>query len=218
MANDMILTDEQKAMQQLAYYDARGVDENQLRRIFRCTSADLEEVRKDQFYLDVLSAETVANADRAADIDDRWDTLEQQALVNLTEMMPSMMDPRTLLSAAVRANQAGRRRAGQKAPGSGSATINVDALTSDTKVVRIRSRFLQRLTSEGGMEQIVEREATIQADGGGDMTEAMTPREVKALLENSLGVDTDNLRAKRHQGPDEIPGIEIDFGSISLER
>lgn len=215
--NDMILSDEQKAMQQLAYYDARGVREEELRRIFNCTSSQLQSVRGDDFYKEVLAAEATSLTEQETSIDDAWNNLEASALGGLQDIVSSTNDPRALLSMAVNANKAGRRRLGGKSAGAG-ATINVDELTANTKVVRLRSRFLERLRQDGSVDRMIEREAEIRDTSSGDMREDMNPREVRDLLQSSLGVDTDNLRVRRHQGPDQLPGLEIDFSHIDPDE
>lgn len=213
--NDMILTEEQRAIQQLAYYDARGVREEDLRRIFNCTSAQLGEVRKEAYYREILAVETNALTERETSLDDSWDVLEGKALGALNETIDSIGDPRLMLAAAKHANSAARRRLGGRSPGNaGSAVINVDELTSNSKVVRLRTRFLERIQTDGQIDRMVERETEVRTQNSGDMREDMSPTEVRDLLESALGVDTANLRAKRHQGPDLLPGIEIDFGNL----
>lgn len=213
-----ILTEEQRAMRLLAYYDARSVAESDLRKVFNCTSAALEEVRKEDFYLAALAAEKQAALDVATTLDDQWDNLETRALGELSDLVAATADPRMLLGMAVQANKAARR-AGATQPRHASAarhgntTIDVDALTDSTRVVRLRTRFLERLSQDGSVERMLEREAELRTSTA-SMQEDLSPSEVKALLRASLGVDTDNLRVKRHGGADALPGVEIDFGQL----
>lgn len=225
MANDMtgaILTDEQKALQELAYYDARCVAEGELRRLFSCSDADLAEARGQEFYKSCLAAETKAQHDVATGLDDSWNSLEQSALSSLHEAMPAIADPRMLLGMAVQANKAGRRTgaagnaAAQRAAGGRAPVIDVQQLTQGSAVVRLRTRFLERLQKDGEVERMVEREAEVRINSS-DMHESMNPKEVKSLLRNHLGVNPDNLSVRRHQGADQMPGLELDFGHVPDE-
>lgn len=213
--NDMaaIKTDEQKAIEQLAGYDARGVQERELRRIFNCTSVQLSSVRESDYYKETLAVITDQLTAQETSIDDAWNNLEASALTGLQDVMETTADPRVLLSAAVSANKATRRRGAMRnAQGS---VIDVDKLVDSTKVVRLRSRFLEQLSQEGNIERMIEREVEIRASSRESLREDMSPKEVRDLLESSLGVDTANLRIKRHQGADQLPGIELDFSKLN---
>lgn len=225
---------EEQAVMMLAYYDVREVSDVQLTRIFNCTAGALTEVRKSDMYAVHLQTAQSEIIEREAGLDDSWDDLERRALGSLQESIEATADPRVLLAAAKVANAASRRggtlsKLQQK---KGSSVINVDAQTGPTKIVRLRSKFLEVMQSDSGVQRMVEREVTItamtngsaaagkpqrpgtssdmpqrtEADGTtsgiGDMNEDLKPSEVKHLLKTSLGIDPSKIRIGTRFGPD----------------
>lgn len=230
---------EEQAVMMLAYYDVREVPDVQLTRIFSCTAAALTEVRKTEGYAAFLQTAQTEIVERETTIDDSWDDLERKALGSLQESIEATADPRVLLAAAKVANSANRRggtlaKIQQKR---GSSVINVDAQTGPTKIVRLRSKFLEVMQSDTGVQRMVEREVTIttQTSGsaaagisgshgspGGDMNEDLKPSEVKHLLQTSLGVDPAKIRIGKRFGPDIdvlADGLPmIDFDTFDAEN
>lgn len=219
MDDGLPLTPEQQAAQLLAYYDARGVSGPKLRKIFRCSDEALANARLSEDYQEFAAAEEARLADEAKEVDDLWDSLERKALGDLKDAMDHIADPKMLLGAAVQANKAQRRAnsfGAQKSAQQGSAVINADQLAGPTKVVRLRTKFAEMLSSPDGTKRLVEREAEITAEQGGKVDEAIDPAEVKKLLNGALGIDTQNMRVARTMGPDEaFEGTFVDFDSIS---
>lgn len=212
------LTPEQSAAQLLAYYDARGVKDDQLCKIFRCTAADLLEARTGEDYEAYLGAEVQSLEANSTAADDSWDALEVQALANMREQMHTISDPRMLLGIAVKANQAGRRRFNHAAPGTkaaGGAVIDVNAGVGQEKVVRLRTRFLARLQQEDGTQVLIERQQEVTATAQGDLEENLTPKDVQRMLSSSLGVTTAELRSINRFGvPD---SLDLDFTDYEAE-
>ena len=233
---------EEQAVMMLAYYDVREVPDVQLTRIFNCTAAALQEVRKTDGYAAFLQTAQTEIVERETTIDDSWDDLERKALGSLQESIEATADPRVLLAAAKVANSANRRggtlaKIQQKR---GTSVINVDAQTGPTKIVRLRSKFLEVMQSDTGVQRMVEREITITTqtsgsaaagisgspDGtvahGGDMNEDLKPSEVKHLLQTSLGVDPAKIRIGKRFGPDIdvlADGLPmIDFDTFDAEN
>lgn len=215
MSEEVEVADEiDPAVATLAYYDSREVPDSQIRRIFSCMQSNLDEVRLTEPYLNELAVLVEKQVAQSADIDDSWDALEQASLGGLMESMDSISDDRMLLGIAVQANKAGRRRGGNSAQHKGTNEIPVQAAAGVTKVVRLRASFLERLRSEDGSNQMLERQATIEATVQGDLDEVIDPRTMKKLLKDELGVDTEAMHVRNHQGPDANPGPYIDFDKL----
>lgn len=211
------VSEEDAATSTLAYYDSRSVPDERIRRIFCCMQSDLDSVRATDLYKTERASLEQQQTDQATATDDCWDTLERTALGNLVETMDTISDERVLLGIAVQANKAGRRRGGlsPKQQNAGMSDIPVQTAQGTTKVVRLRARFLERLTSADGSEQMMDRQVEIQTEtASGDLDEVIDPRTMKALLRDKIGVDTENMHVRRHQGPDAIGGAYIDFDGL----
>lgn len=193
--------------QLLAYYDARQVPDGKLVQIFRCTAEQLAEARTNEEYQEFLQSETAQIVNQNAELDDAWDSVEKKAVSSLNEIVDGLADPRTLLGIAVRANTA-QRRAGVMAKAQqrfGAPVIDATAGSGGTRVVRMRTRFLERLQKPDGTDHLVERETEIVASDQGDLNEVISPGRMKSLMRNTLGVDpTDMAIVQRHGADAEI--------------
>jgi len=202
----------------LAYYDARGVDDVQLCRIFSCAPGDLANARMSDAYKAAMSETTIERVTRATDTDDRWDQLEHTALGTLQESMLAINDPRMLLGIAVQANKAGRRRGGMAPQQTGKpAEITVPQEGGQSTVVRLRARFVEALQDPNGARRILDRQFEITSSSAGDLKEDLTPQEVKGILRDAIGVDPDQLSVRVSQGPDSAIGTLLDFSRIGGE-
>jgi len=212
------LTDDQRQVYlTLAYYDARGVPDAKLVQIFRCSVEHLSEARQTEVYHEFLSAEIAQITNREAELDDCWDSLERQAVGALVDAVDTISDPRTLLGIAVKANVA-TRRAGNLAKAQqrhGPAVIDVNAQTGGTRVVRMRTRFLEALQDANGSRRLVERETEIVANDTGSLNEVISPQQMKGIMQRSLGVDTSDMVVRHRHGPD--VDITLDFGDLEAE-
>jgi hypothetical protein len=195
---DEILTEDQQSMKLLAYYDARRVPDTKLVAIFRTTAADLTEVRQDEEYKQFLADELGALEAQAAETDDSWDALERQAVSDLRATMDSLADPRMLLGIAVQANKATRKNAVQRGlaqPGvKNGQPVDVGALTGPSKVIRIRTNIMQKLTQANGASMMVERQVEVTQQANGTVDEALSPSDVKELLQSALNINTGQMR------------------------
>jgi hypothetical protein len=214
--NDLTPSEDPSAL--LAYYDARGVDDTQLCRIFSCAPGDLANARATEEYRNALAEHTTERVTRATETDDKWDTLEHSALGTLQESMMAINDPRMLLGIAVQANKAGRRRGGLTPKQSNApAEIQVPTEAGQSKIVRLRARFVEALEDPNGARRIIDRQIEIQTGNAQDLKEDLTPQEVKGILRNSIGVDPDQLSVRTHRGPDQDLGTMLDFSRIGEE-
>lgn len=206
-----IETAEQTALRSLAYYDARNVPDDKVRIIFQCTQSELEGARSQDFYKDCLQIETEVQQQKAAEVDDLWDDVEKQALGDLKDSLMVSSDPRLALAAAQAANKAGRRRTGGAAIGQERATIDANGpQLGTTRVIRLRTSFMERLTSDTGQEQLVERQMEVEASTRENINEEIDPRTMKDLLRNKIGVDPTDLAKKSHFGPDAMLDITVE--------
>lgn len=218
--HDEVLDEETQAMMLMAYYDARKVSASKLRQIFRCTDEDLNNVRLDERYQAFIQAEELRLEEQARDIDEKWNNIEQLALGGLSEAVESIADPRTLLGIAIQANKAQRRAGPLSGPTRGAHhqnTIDPEALAGPSRVVRLRTRFIEQLQRKDGTSQLIERE--IEVTDTRDIDDAMNPAQVKSLLKTALGVDTTDMKMVYRSGPDSLVLKEahsmIDFNNVS---
>jgi hypothetical protein len=210
--HDAPLTPEQQVSKMLAYYDARQTADAKLCQIFRAEVSDLISARQDPFYQEMLAEETAMLVAQSAEIEDRWAHLENRALGDLSDAMDSVADPRMLLGIAVQANKARnttrQTQRQQVAPGS----IDVDQLTSGGQIIRIRTRMAERLSADGGVDRMIDREVEIRRDNSASLDEALDPTSVKSLLKSALGVDTTSLKVVQRFGPS--AGYDLDLSAI----
>ena len=209
------LSPEQQVAKLLAYYDARQTGDATLCKIFRAQVSDLMEARKDPFYEEMLAEETAMLTAQTAQIDDRWAHLENRALGDLSDAMDSVADPRMLLGIAVQANKARnttRQMQRQTNQLGHNGDINVDKLTEGGQIIRIRTKMAERLTADGGIERMVDREVEVRRDNSASLDEALDPTSVKALLKTALGVDTTSLKVAQRFGPS--AGYDLDLSAI----
>lgn len=201
----------------LAYYDARAVSDERLCKIFMCQPSDLMEARGSEAYKAALAGQIAGQVSQATELDDTWNTVEQNSLQSLQECLPAMNDPRMLLAIAVQANKAGRRNGKLTPQASTPPEIHVPAEGGQSKVVRLRARFVEALSDPHGAQRILDRQIEIQMGDTGDLKEDLTPGEVKTILRNSIGVDPDQLAIRTHMGPDQMLGTLLDFSNITEE-
>lgn len=199
----------------LAYYDSRGVTDDKIQRIFSCSAEDLAATRETAAYKEAAGSETYEQTSQATEIDDSWNLLEQTALASLRDVVTLTADPRVLLGIAREANKAGRRNGGTT-PSTNAADIHVPQNgAGETRVVRLRARFVDVLQEPDGTRRIMERQLEIRESSQGDMNEQLSPQQVKGILKNNIGVDTNQMHVKRHQGPDMVDGSFVDFDKIA---
>ena len=218
---------EEQATMMLAYYDVREVSDIQLSRIFNCTVGALAEVRKTDQYGNHLQSFQAEIVERETTLDDGWDDLERKALGSLQETVEAVGDPRMLLAMAKTANIA-QRRGGTMSKiqqRKGSSVIDVDKQAGPTKIVRLRTKFLEIMQSDTGAQRMVEREVEITktvVGNSSDVNEDLKPSEVKHLLQHSLGVDASAVRVSNRFGPDVdilADGLPmIDFSTFDVEN
>lgn len=184
----------------LAQYDASEVGDAQLCRIFACTAADLKDVRATEEYKEHLAAYTNAQAALEVGLDNRWNSVENEALAGLEDVLPVTTDPRVLLAAAAQANKASRRyshgRAQDGGPPhsassrNGRGVINVpEGQEQVSCVVRLRRTFTELLENPQGMT-IRSRESSVEIEASFSEADRRIPgsQEVSSLLETALGV------------------------------
>ena len=224
------MTEADHAVRMLAYYDVREVPDTQLMQIFNCGAADLAQVRQTDQYKSMLQVEQGHVTETNAAIDDGWDDVEKRALGGLVDALDSIADPRMLLAMAKTANQASRRSGLlAKRQTKGGAIIDTAALAGETRVVRLKSRFVEMMQSQTGVARMVEREVTITSttghssglgnnkpDGLGSLDEALKPSEVKHLLRTALEVNPDEVIVSNRFGPEiDLPGADLSFIDFS---
>lgn len=208
------IRDPNNPTEMLAYYDTRGIDEAQLLKIFGCSAEDLTNERNSDAYKEYLGREANELTEQATALDDAWNSVEQIALGSLIDAVEHTADPRMLLSAAVQANKAGRRGSSVN-PNNGNTDIVVPQNGSgETRVVRLRAKFVDVLQEPDGTKKLMERQVEVTTSGKGDLNEQLSPQRVKGILKNDIGVDTEQMHVKHHQGPDVIDGSYVDFDNI----
>jgi hypothetical protein len=212
----MAKIDRTDPVKMLAWYDVKGVEDAQLARIFKCSVGDLAEVRGGDEYKDHLQEETQLAISQAMDTDDQWNLLENRALGTLTDSVDSIVDPRLLLGIAVQANKASRRGGQINPQDQKSKAIAVDTLTGHTGVVRLRTRFMERLASDAGVTRIIERQVEITQSSLLAHNDSMGPSEVRNLLNTHLGIDTSNLEASKRFGPDNHHDLTGFFDEVKV--
>ncbi len=220
------MTEADHAVRMLAYYDVREVPDAQLMQIFNCAAADLAQVRHTEQYREMVQVEQGHIVQTNTAIDDGWDDVEKRALGGLVDSLDSIADPRMLLAMAKSANQASRRGgilAKQQAKS--GAIIDTAALAGETRVVRLKSRFVEMMQSETGVARMVEREITVTSSSGGgsgpnarrdhigSLDEALKPSEVKHLLKSALNVDPNEIVVSNRFGPE--TGVDLSFIDFS---
>ena len=193
------LTPEQQVAQLLAYYDARRVPAQKLRKIFNCPEEALNNARATDDYKSFAAAEEARIEEQARNSDELWNDLEARALGDLSDAMDSIADPKTLLGIAVQANKANRRANGfgQQKLDARAAIIDVNAQAGPTRVVRLRTRFAEMLMDDESTGRLMRRETEVTAEFSGAAVDHMDPATVKALMRNSLGVEPDKQHAQR---------------------
>lgn len=202
-------------LKMLAYYDVRGVSNEKLKVIFRCTVADLDNARLSEEYQDSLSAEEAQFQSARAELDDNWDHLERKTLGALIDSVDTSSDPRFLLGAAVQANKAARRNKNSASTPEKSIIDVTPASGARVTVVRLRSSFLQVMQDEKGARAIARREAEIVTSNTENLREDMTPREVQALLRDSLGIDPTDVTEINRSGNTEDMTFDFDYQNQS---
>ena len=206
--------EEEQAYRLLAYYDAREVSDMQLCRIFSATAADIVNARQHPKYAEFLAEETAKIEEISARITDRWANLEDRALGDLSDAMDSIADPRMLLGIAVQANKArATARTAARAQQKGSM-IDLDSGNAPGPVIRIRTGIADKISKDGGITRMIEREMVIRQSSGMSINEAMDPTGVKTLLKTALGIDTGTMHTVKQFGPD----ISIDFSGLDTSN
>ncbi len=217
------MTEADHAVRMLAYYDVREVPDTQLMQIFNCGAADLAQVRQSEQYKEMLAVEQGHVVETNTAIDDGWDDVEKRALGGMVDALDSIADPRMLLAMAKTANTA-TRRGGilAKRQVKGGSIIDTAALAGETRVVRLKSRFVEMMQSETGVARMIEREVTVTSTSGagpnakhdrlGSLDEALKPSEVKHLLRTALEVDPNEIVVSNRFGPE----IDSAAGDLSF--
>lgn len=214
-AHDPTPAEGMSVMELLAYYDVRGVGDQKLLSIFRCSMEDLAGARKSEEYTEAHSKEIAKFEATRATLDDTWDEAERRALGNLVDSLDHTSDPRMLLNVAMAANKASRRNVAAM-PENQRRIIDVTPPPgATTTVVQLRSRFLAVLQDDAKVRQAVAREVHISVTNHSNVHEDMTPREVQALMKGALGIDPQDMVEIGRAGNTEDQFFNFDSGASS---
>lgn len=136
-----------------------GLDSASIAELLGCERTEVDQVLDDQVYKDIRLLMAAEYARGKIDADFSWDSLEQQALKNLSKRMHLEQDPDFNLRVAVMANKAQRRMtdSGPKVldPSQGGARVPLN----------LTSRIVKRLNAKTGDASIEVTRSVSVTDG-----------------------------------------------------